>query len=297
VSRVSDGRTLAIELPGPPGAIASHAMSAWLVVDVDGAPYAVNTALRSCARVELPAGERALVPAPAGAYAIVDAGDRLLRVAIGSDAATETVLDTAVPVAGSEPPPPVVPDEPPPRPRRPWQRGEIERARTAAPDDVEVEDEEPPPPPPPPPDPPPRLRARPVAPASVRATSRRDTERVDWRDTLWRWSRRVLGGAPDEPLPDDDSPLAQLAERAGLSIAARRVLALLYADWLAGNGDRGVAAATLAEVAGPAGWAEGLATGRLAELGWVTSDVGRCVLGRDVGAVLDGRTSTSYLFA
>ena len=102
----------------------------------------------------------------------------------------------------------------------------------------------------------------------------------------------MLDGAPDEPLPSDGSPLEQLCEREGLSAPARRVLALVYAEWLAGKGDVGVAAATLAEIAGAGGWAEALATGKLGELGWVTSDLGRTVLARDVGAFLDGRRET-----
>ena len=128
-----------------------------------------------------------------------------------------------------------------------------------------------------------------AAPAPIAPPAPRPLRTADWRDVLWRWSRRVLDGAPDEPLPSDGSPLEQLCEREGLAAPARRVLALVYAEWLAGKGDVGVAAATLAEIAGAGGWAEALATGKLGELGWVTSDLGRTVLARDVGAFLDGR--------
>src|SRR4029453_13783873 len=70
ISRVSDGRTLAIELPGPPNNIASHPMSAWLLAEVAGEPHAINCALRSSMRVAVPRGRRVLVPAQADAYVI-----------------------------------------------------------------------------------------------------------------------------------------------------------------------------------------------------------------------------------
>jgi hypothetical protein len=116
---------------------------------------------------------------------------------------------------------------------------------------------------------------------------------IAWRDGLCAWARAAIGGSPGEALPAGTSPLSRLAARTDLSSAATRILHLLYAEWLAGRGDTGVAAQTLAEIAGDAdGWSEALGTGRLAALGLVRADVGRCTLTRAVGSFLDGRDAT-----
>ena len=291
VSRVSDGRTLAIELPAAPLEITSHPMSAWVVADLAGERHAINTALRSCTRVALPSGPRVLVPAHADAFVIVDEGDRLTRHAFTADSVPASVPHDPLPPSDAPPerepepaPAPAPAPTAPPPARPPW-------SRAAAPPAVTSAQTQPVPPDEPPPQRasfgrPPWSRMAPV-PAQQQTAPR---PAADWRDVLWRWSRRVLDGAPDDPLPSDGSPLEQLCEREGLAAPARRVLALVYAEWLAGKGDTGVAAATLAEIAGPGGWPEALATGRLGELGWVTSDLGRTVLARAVGAFLDGRS-------
>jgi hypothetical protein len=124
--------------------------------------------------------------------------------------------------------------------------------------------------------------------------------RGSWRDTLLAWASLVLA-SPSEaarpPVVDDSSTLALAVRRLGLTGGAARGLALLYAGWLAGDGERGLAPATLASIVsagegvpdrdGP-GWTEALGRGRLAELGLIRRHGGRVCLRRTVARFLDG---------
>ena len=287
-SRLSDGKTTIAALPKPPQRIVSHPASAWLVMDFDGEPHAVNSVLRTWHRVDIPAGRpRALAPSiGAHAYVIVDEGADVARYEVGADAVAPKIV--RVPVGGSLP----EPDDAGPM-LAPTPIARVERAR------VEVATREPPPtthadaP---------SLSARfanrdrepgrmrpigsPIAPAAAPA---RPGTAADWHDALYQWSQRVLGDAPSTELPAMQSPVNALADRARLDMSARRILNILYADWLAGHGDVGLAASKLVEIAGPSAWQDALGNGQLGKLGLVTSQVGRCLLARAVGTFFDGR--------
>ena len=270
VSRLSDGKTTVAPLPRPPEHITSHPGSAWLVLDFDGEPHAVNSVLRTWRRFDIPAGRgRTLVPATGShAYVIVDEGDAVARYEIGADAIGKPVR---VPIGGplpDEEPNPVV--APTPVVRVAERKIEVDTL-------------------------PPRRDSAPVGPslasrfAGRSAALKPTTASTDWHDALMHWAKRVLGDVPTAELPTGASPVAALADRAQLDTPARRILHVLYADWLAGHGDIGVAAAKLVEIAGPTAWQEALGNGQLGVCRLVTSQVGRCLLARSVGAFLDGR--------
>ncbi len=131
-------------------------------------------------------------------------------------------------------------------------------------------------------------RMRPIAPL-VRMPTAPGTPSVSaWREALFQWSKR-LAESPTQALPSLESPLTSLADRAELDVAARRILHVLYADWLAGHGDLGIAVARLVDIAGPSAWEEALGNGHLGRCRMVTSQAGRCLLAHPVGAFLDGR--------
>jgi len=281
-SRLSDGKTTVAALPKPPHQIVSHPSSAWLVMDFDGEPHAVNSVLRTWQRLDIPAGRpRALVPSIGShAYVIVDEGHEVARYEVGVDAVAPKIVRVPVggPLPESEDVGPIVPPTPVAR---------VERAR------FEVEARE--------------SHAEPArrdsAPSLSSRFANRDREpgrmrpigspvptaTADWHDALHQWAKRVLGEAPSTELPVMRSPVNELADRARLDTPARRILNLLYADWLAGHGDVGLAASKLVEIAGPSAWQEALGNGQLGKLGLVTSQVGRCLLARAAGAFFDGR--------
>jgi hypothetical protein len=112
---------------------------------------------------------------------------------------------------------------------------------------------------------------------------------ADWHEPLLAWSKRVHGESPATELPMIASPIATLCDRARLDLAARRIVHVLAADWLAGHGDQGLAASKLVDIAGPAGWQEALGNAQLGKLGLVRTEVGRCLLAKPVVAFLDGK--------
>jgi hypothetical protein len=115
-----------------------------------------------------------------------------------------------------------------------------------------------------------------------------------WRDDVLAWAHQATRGATTER-PTPPSSLQALIERGGLAEPAARIVSALYADWLDGHGDAGLACAALAEFGAPAGpgrddaWREALGTGRLARLGLVTTEYGRARIPPSVAAYLDGR--------
>lgn len=268
VSRLSDGKTTVAPLPRPPQRIASHPASAWLVLDFDGEPHAVNTVLRTWQRLEIPAGRaRALVPSVGSqAYVIVDEGDAVVRYEIGADA-VGTLRAVRVAVGGPLPEDEVAPAVAPAPVVRVAERK------------IEVDA----------PLPPRRDSAPSLASRFASRAAPKPAATTDWHDALMQWAKRVLGDAPSTELPAGPSPVCTLADRAQLDTPARRILYALYADWLAGHGDVGLAAAKLVEIAGPTAWQEALGNGQLGACKLVTSQVGRCLLARSVGAFLDGR--------
>lgn len=218
VSRLSDGKTTVAPLPKSPQRIASHPASAWLVLDFDGEPHAVNTVLRTWQALPI-ARDRPRTLAPSigsHAYVIVDDGDTIARYEVGVDAVDPKVV--RIPVGGP------------------------------LPDGEEVT---------------PSAPAQPIT--------------------------RVASVHVEVEPKDKVAPAVEaLAARAQLDTAARRVLAVLYADWQAGHGDVGMAASKLVEVVGPTAWDEALGKAQLGKLGLIRTQIGRCLLVRTVGAFLDG---------
>ena len=280
VSRLSDGKTTVAPLPRPAQRIVSHPSSAWLALDFDGEPHAVNSVLRTWQRLDIPAtSARVLVPSVgSAAYIIVDEGSEVVRYEIGIDTAPKR---TRIPVGGPLPegeetiplvaPVPVVRvaerrievAEPAPAPAPPREVTSL-ASRFASREPAR-----------------PRLGGPPPAPPAP--------PKADWHEALFQWSKKVLGDAPKTELPATSSPITELVDRAQLDVPARRIIHILYADWLAGHGDAGLPASTLTEIAGQTAWQEALGSGHLGKLGLVASHVGRCRIAPAVGAFLDGR--------
>ena len=118
--------------------------------------------------------------------------------------------------------------------------------------------------------------------------------RHTWRDDLLAWGR-VVRQNPAEPLPFlVGSPLDDLITHAMLSESSARIVHALYAEWLEGRRDEGVAPAVLAELAGGAeAWTDALGTGPLGELGLIACELGRTRLVPAVGDFFDGRPPRS----
>ncbi|MDQ3339195.1 MAG: hypothetical protein M4D80_28875 [Myxococcota bacterium] len=285
VSRLSDGKTTVAPLPRPAQHIVSHPSSAWLVLDFDGEPHAVNSVLRTWQRLDIPAGRaRTLAPSIGShAYVIVDEGSDVVRYEIGVDAAPKR---TTLPVGG---PLPEGEETVPIAPPSPVVRVSERRIEVADPPRAE---------PAPPPSPAPVVGSSLASRFANREPGRRlgmsaapiaTTPKADWHDALFQWSKKVLGDAPKTELPPMQSPITELADRAQLDVSARRIINILYADWLAGHGDAGLPASKLVEIAGQSAWPEALGSGYLGKLGIVASHVGRCRLAAPVGAYFDGR--------
>lgn len=140
VHRLSDGRTTAIALPGAPGPFAWHLRANWLVADIDGEAYAINTVFLSCAPAGVPAGApRVLVPGPgATAWLFHDEAGELRRRAIGADrdaAGRDTAVrgGLSISLTAASPPRPAPPSAPaPPSPRANRPRISLTKTREVA---------------------------------------------------------------------------------------------------------------------------------------------------------------------
>ncbi|MBP6849758.1 MAG: hypothetical protein KA201_38720, partial [Kofleriaceae bacterium] len=121
--------------------------------------------------------------------------------------------------------------------------------------------------------------------AVVRVGRPRGSASAMWRVELADWARALLAD-PDAERPPLDlaaSPLAALAQRAGLDDEGQHALALLYGAWLVGG--RRPALATLARLAA---WAEIAGDGALPGAGLVQIVGGRASLRAAVARYLDG---------
>src|SRR5581483_7989740 len=136
----------------------------------------------------------------------------------------------------------------------------------------------------------------PADPLHARRTDDDDEPPADWRAALCDWAQVALGTAQRIALPpvDDASPLGDAVARTGLDAPAACALALLYASWLLGDGERGLPAASIARaVVRAAGdperaWAEALGRGALAAAGLVRRRAGRLRLRSVTARFLDG---------
>ncbi len=130
------------------------------------------------------------------------------------------------------------------------------------------------------------VAAAPPAPTPVVRVGRpRGSASALWRVELADWARALLAD-PDAERPPPDlaaSPLAALAQRAGLDDDGAHALALLYGAWLVGG--RRPALATLARLAA---WAEIGGDGALPGAGLVQIVGGRASLRAAVARYLDG---------
>ena len=287
-SRLSDGKAVVAALPRPAQRIASHPASAWLVMDFDGEPHAVNSVLRTWQRLDIPTGRpRALAPSVGShAYVIVDEGAEVARYEVGVDATSRAPVRIPVGAQLPDGDDTVPAAQPSPIIRVEQRRFGVEQREAPPAAPVRVE--------PAPVEAAPTLASRFASrdrePARARPSfARAAVPAADFHDGLLQWSKRVLNEAPTAELPPLESPIGVLADRAKLDISARRVLHVLYADWLAGHGDVGLAASKLVDIAGPTAWQEALGNGQLGKLGLVRSQVGRCLLARQVGGYFDGR--------
>ena len=106
-----------------------------------------------------------------------------------------------------------------------------------------------------------------------------------WRDALATFGTDLVRGVDGElPIVAVDSELGELAQRLGLSAAARRALVALYALYLVG--EPAVSIARLAKALGD--WSEPLGQGDLAALALVDKTGGKVGLRRAVTELLDG---------
>jgi hypothetical protein len=129
-----------------------------------------------------------------------------------------------------------------------------------------------------------------VAPAAVMGGS--------WRDALCAWATAALDNpAHAAPPPSGDStPLARAVSRLELSYGASRGLALLYGQWLLGDGERGISLVALAQLMSieddpleeGAGWLEALGRDTLGAGRLVRIRGGRARLRRFASRFLDG---------
>jgi hypothetical protein len=118
----------------------------------------------------------------------------------------------------------------------------------------------------------------------------RSTAHANWRSALCEWAQHPNATAPPEP----DDTLARAIARLGLSPGGARALALLYGQWLLGDGDRGVALHTLAQIAageGDDGWREALLQETLGRARICRVRGGRVKLREFAARFLDGRAS------
>jgi hypothetical protein len=121
--------------------------------------------------------------------------------------------------------------------------------------------------------------------------------RGGWRGALCAWATAALdsGGHAAPPPEDERSTLATASARLDLAPAGARALALLYGQWLLGDGERGVPLATLAQVIDDesseedAAWMEALLRGSLGRARLCKIQGGRVRLRPLAARFLDGR--------
>lgn len=107
-----------------------------------------------------------------------------------------------------------------------------------------------------------------------------------WRDQLLAWSDAE---DPSPPAFDEQTTLDVVARRLDLQPTAHRLLAVLYANWLHGQGERGLAFARLARaVPDDVDWSEILGRGQLGALRLVETQGGRLRLQDFMARLLDG---------
>lgn len=134
------------------------------------------------------------------------------------------------------------------------------------------------------------MRAGPVEPSGpaelrVVAGEARGPSARAWRDALATYGGELVRGLDGEPpIAAVDTELGEVAQRLGLSAAARRALVALYALYLVG--EPAVAIARLAKALGD--WTEPLGQGDLAALALVDKHDGKVSLRRAVTELLDG---------
>lgn len=275
ISRLSDGKATLATLPKKPHDIAWHPASAWLVAELEGVPFAINSVLRSMQRLEVPPGRpRTLAPSVGShAYVIVDEGAEIARYEVGVESEPRCVrIAVGAPLPEGEE---LVPQAQPTPVQRVQQRV-IETEQKAEPKPAEPVQATP------------TLASRFANRGGVAAT-KAPRGAADWHEPLLAWSKRIHGESPAIELPAIASPVAALCDRAQLDLPARRIVHALAADWLAGHGDQGLAASKLVDIAGASGWQEALGNAQLGKLGLVRAEVGRCLLSKPFVAFLDGK--------
>jgi hypothetical protein len=116
-----------------------------------------------------------------------------------------------------------------------------------------------------------------------------------WRSSLCAWASATLDspGQAAPPPADEQSTLARAIAHLELGPAAARALSLLYGQWLLGDGEKGVAAATLAQASDDdgdeGGWREALLGGDLGRSRLCRIRGGRVCLRKFAARFLDGR--------
>jgi len=124
-----------------------------------------------------------------------------------------------------------------------------------------------------------------VPPAAAATRSPAAPRTRTWRDPLAVFgSELVRGNEAELPSVATDTELGRLAQRLGLTSAARRALAALYGAYLVGEPQ--VALARLAHALGD--WTEALGQGELAALAMLRRRGGKIALRGSVSDVLDG---------
>jgi hypothetical protein len=115
-----------------------------------------------------------------------------------------------------------------------------------------------------------------------------------WRDSLVAYASELVRGVDGElPIVAVDTELGELAQRLGLSGAARRGLIALYALYLVG--EPALAISRLARALGD--WSEPLGQGDLAALALVDRTGGKVALRRPVTDLLDGAAPSAIRLA
>lgn len=112
-----------------------------------------------------------------------------------------------------------------------------------------------------------------------------------WRAALVAWGRAALAEDGEVDPPSIDGTLIeQLQLRFALEPPSVRLVALLYAAWLLGDGREGLPVARAASLSGDGeDWIEALGRGELAAAGIVRARRGRLRLRAAVGRFLDGQ--------
>ena len=117
-----------------------------------------------------------------------------------------------------------------------------------------------------------------------------DEPRTRSRAELYAWGQSARARTTTTPPPPPVVwRLTDLALRFQIDTRSRTLLALLYASWLDGEAEAGVAVGAIARALGndEAAWVEALAQGRLGRMAWLTCRRGRTRLRGAVGRFLD----------